>query len=224
MQIPPPTDENQTGFGADASVDDPNAAPFTEEDVGTEQATEKEQAQYDLIVSRAVNYIHGNGKDQVDKLLSAGNSPAETIGQATATIVKQIATSISDQEGKLGDGVLFHAGLEIVEVLTDYGMGTGKFSFTDDEEMEQQIQEAFLQAIRIYGEAGLKDGTIGDAEKQEAEKLMDQGVRSEESRGIKPTMRTDVRKQQMPQQQPEPPQQQEPAGPQGLVGRVAGGQ
>lgn len=162
-------------FGKDVQPENPTE---TLADVQEEQASEEEQAIYELVVARAVKFFHSKGKDQTLKMLSAGESPADAIGRTASMIVRAIKKSADESKKPIDDTILFHAGIEIVQELFEYGTEAGIFNFADDEEAQQQLDEALFFALKYYGEEALASNETDQAEMQ---KLMEQGAKQEQA-------------------------------------------
>jgi hypothetical protein len=162
-------------FGRDVKPEQPGKTMMDEPE---EQATEEEQAQYTIVVSRAVKLFHGSGRDQTLKMLASGESPADSIGRTAAMTIRMIKKS-ADEAGKpIDDGILYHAGVEIVEELFEYGTQANVFQFADAQEAQEQHDEALFYALKYYGEEALAAGEIDQGEMQKA---MQQGIQQEQS-------------------------------------------
>ena len=158
-------------FGADAETveeEDPNAEI---------EASPEEQADYELVVARAYKFIYGAGKDQTLKMLSAGESPAAGIGRATAMILRAIKTSAEQSGKKIEGDILFHAGAELVEDLSEFGKTAKVFEFRDEAEDEQQTQEALFYAMKYYGEEAMANGEV---DQEAAQQAVQQGIQQEQ--------------------------------------------
>lgn len=179
------------GFGADQAPP-PSGDPYEGED---QPATEEEQAQYDLVVARAVKFIHGEGRENTLKMMAAGAKPAEGVGTAAANIVKMIEQSAGKSGKAFADGVLFHAGAEIVEELMEFGEQAGVFEFRDDAEAQQEMDESIMYALKAYGEGGLAAGTIPQEEIDSSKKYMQEGIAREEANGTAPPLPAELQQQ-----------------------------
>lgn len=160
--------------------EDPSTEQGQMEDDGEEQATPEEQAMYDLVVSRAVKYMHGPGRDSVLKMMGSAKSPAEGVGQAAVMIVKTIKASIKNQKKELPEGVLFHAATEIITNLMAMGEARGLFQFDSEEDQQKQTEEALMIGLKLYGEEGLQTGEL---DRGEAQRQMQEGLASEQAQG-----------------------------------------
>lgn len=169
---------NPRPFGQDAEQE-PETDP-TDPQAEGEPATPEEQAQYDLVVARAMKFMHGEGRDQTLKMLGSGETPAQSIGATAAMIAKAIKQS-ADQAGKpIDPDVLFHAGAEIVEELSAYGEAAGVFQFASPEESERQTEEGLFHALKIYGEGEIASG---EADQEAAMRTVQEQLAQERARG-----------------------------------------
>lgn len=166
-------------FGADVEAMPEDDDMMT----GEEPATEEEQAMYELVVARAMKFAYGAGKDQVLKTLSSGENPADGIGRAASTIVRAIKQS-ADQAGKpISDDILFHAGIEIVEDLAEFGSKSGIFQYRDEAEEQEQTELALFYAMKYYGEEALASGDITPEDQEAARRAIDEGIAKERQAG-----------------------------------------
>lgn len=162
-------------FGKDVK---PEKEPANMMDIPQEEATEEEQAKYTLVVARAIKLFHGTGRDQTLKMLASGETPAESVGRTAAMTVRMIKKS-ADEAGKpIEDEILFHAGVEIVDELFNYGTQAGVFKFSDAKEAQQQHDESLFYALKYYGEEALANGEVDRNAMQQA---MQQGIQQEQS-------------------------------------------
>lgn len=148
--------EDMRPFGADAE-----AMPEDDDlESGEVEATPEEQATYDLVVSRAYKFIYGDGKDQVLKMLSSGEIPADGIGRATAMILRAIKQSADEADKPIDGDILFHAAAEIAEDLSEFGKTAKIFHYRDEAEDQQQTEQSLFYALKYYGEDALDNGEI----------------------------------------------------------------
>ena len=185
----------------------------TEESVAMseENVSEQEQVAYDSAVSKGMKYMYGPGADNVLKILGSAKNPAQGIGQVTAMIAKQLHTSSEDQGQSLPDGVLFAASQEIAESALELGTEAGVFEFDNEGEAQEQVDQGFMWALKIYGEQGLADGTLDE------EALAEEGQRppGQNTAGVNPQVAQAVN-------QAVSTPQQGPAGAGIISGRMGG--
>jgi hypothetical protein len=153
---------NTTGkshaFGDTAEVVDP-----TNED-GSVNATEEEQLQYDMIVSRAIKMIHGKGQDNILKTLGSSETPSQGIGQVTAQLITALSQSAKEGGMKISDDVLQNAGMEIIEELSELAENKGVYQYDSPEEEKQELADSALWAMRHYEQQRLQSGEVGPEE------------------------------------------------------------
>jgi hypothetical protein len=160
-------------FGADAE-EMPEENDLESGDI---EATEEEQAMYDLVVARAYKFAYGEGKDQTLKVMSSGENPADGIGRATAMIVRAIKKSADEAGKKIPGDILFHAATEVVEDLSEFGKSAKVFEFRDDAEDQEQTEQALFYAMKYYGEEALANGEV---DQEEAQRAVQQGIQQEQ--------------------------------------------
>lgn len=158
--------QNPRAFGNTPEVEEPGEMP----------ATAAEQAQYDLVASRALKYIHGKGRDQILQSMGAANSPAEGIGQVTAHLFRQIKDSAKQGGQEIDDEIMLNAAGEVVEDLAELGQKEGIFKFDDQAEAQEQTEDSLLWAMQYYGKEAQGRGEL-DADL--ARKFMDDGMANE---------------------------------------------
>lgn len=133
-----------------------------------EQATPEEQAQYDQFVNNALEIIYPKGEAQgmspaIKAHLSGQfepelqnmlqqiqpplnpSSPIEALAATAALVVMTLENSAGQSGKEIDAAVLFHAGLEITQILADDGKEFGIFDLGD-----QDQEKAFYRAVDIY--------------------------------------------------------------------------
>jgi len=158
--------------------------PEPEEEInenGERPASEDEQLEYDMILARAEKYIFGKGKEQVLKLLGSGETPAQSIGQAAAMVIRLIGQAAKGSGKELRPAAMQEAGMDLVEDLSELGKVAGVFQFADEAEEQEQLEQAVFYGMKYYGEAMQKAGEITPEMQQQAQSQMDQGLAAEQA-------------------------------------------
>lgn len=152
-QMPTPGGD---GTDADASGDD------------SVKATPEEQHQYNQMVTRAKQFIHGQkSRDAVLKMLNVQGQPAfENVGRATASIVQMLETTAEKSGAPLGQDVLFHGGMAIAQDLLNLGIKSGSFGKVKPDQQPHLLQLSVLAAMKHYGNAQIQGGTAQTADAQ----------------------------------------------------------
>ena len=132
---------------------DPAALPLGDVAQDESAPTPDEQEQYDKVVTNALDYLSGEGGDAALERMQAGD-PVEAIGKIAAQLGQAIVAAAAEAGVQIDDGVLFHAGREVVEALVDLGKAAGLLEGT-----EQEIEKAFYVALQGYGEGLIASGT-----------------------------------------------------------------
>lgn len=171
--------EDPRGFGEDAAPgEEQDSATGSSPLAGPDQpASDEEQAMYNLVVSRAIKFMYGQGKNQVLKVMGAAETPAKGVAQAAVMIIRRMVDSAQQQNQQISEDVLYNAGVEIVENLMNLGVHFGVFQFKDDKEAAQQQDEALGWALNYYGNDALQRGEI---DQQGAMQQFQQGLASEQ--------------------------------------------
>jgi len=164
---------NTRAFG-----DTPEAEPETNKD-GQVVASEEEQENYDMIVSRAIKVIHGEGQDDILKMMGSSETPAEGMGRVTANVIRVVYQSAKQAKRNITPEVLMYAGMEIIQELSEFGQARGIFEYEDEDDEAAQIQDAGLYATQFYGKAEQDAGEISPQMKGQAQQKMAEEVEKE---------------------------------------------
>ncbi|MCK4869521.1 MAG: hypothetical protein KAS93_00250 [Gammaproteobacteria bacterium] len=157
----PPQSADQQAFGKTAPI---------ESDGETE--TEEEQQQYDMLVSRALNQMHGDGKSNIVNMLSVNKSPAKGMGQASALLLRGLVSSAKEAGTEITDKVIQAATIDIVEYLNELGEVTGVYEYTDDDEADSEMKDAIVMSVKNYTDAARKAGEITPEMENSAKKQL----------------------------------------------------
>ncbi|MBM3534876.1 MAG: hypothetical protein FJX60_17755 [Alphaproteobacteria bacterium] len=140
--------------GMDAEISaEPRArgfgAPSAEAPDDQANVTPEEQAQYTAFVENALRLYYGDktgGRLQATlKALSASGDPVQDLAATAATIVQRVEDSAKDRKVPLAEGVVFHAGAEILEDLAELAEKAGIHTFS-----EEEVEKAGYRAIDLY--------------------------------------------------------------------------
>lgn len=153
-------------------------------------ASETEQAEYDLVVARGLKFIHDKGRDQVLKLLSAAETPAQGIGMVTANLIRKIEDSAKQAGRELDPDILYSAAAEFVQDLNALAQKEKVYRYDNQEEAQQNAEDAMLWASQYYGQEGMARGELDQGTAQNA---MQQGLAMENptapvTRGVRQAM------------------------------------
>ncbi len=165
--------------------DTPEDEPETNED-GTVEPSEDEQLDYDMIVTRALKQIHGSGMDNILKTLGSAERPSQGMGQVTARLIETLKQSAKEGGREIADNTLQHAGVEIIQELSELAVAKGVFEYADEAEEDQEIQDAGLWAVKYYGEAQKNAGAITPEMTGQAQQDMQQGIEAEQQSMAQP--------------------------------------
>lgn len=141
----------------------------------------EEQAQYDQFVTKALTLIHGE-KSQ-DAILEQLNQKDLELYEAVGRSAAQMAMALADQAKaagiELSPDVVWHATKDyIVPELFEIGEASRIFP----EAPQEQIDMAFLEATKVYGEQML-EGPDGGKLSEEAENFYAEQVAREVDSG-----------------------------------------
>lgn len=188
------------------------------------QADPDEQGVYDLVVTQAMEHIHGErSRDKVLKQLASGPSPAQAIGKIVAQLGLAAFRSAKStgKADKLSQDVMLSATKELVEQLLELGQAAGAFQVASPEQAGQIAQQAAMEAVRIYGEELLASG---DLDSQAAGHQLQQEI-AREQQGMQQTpVAAGVSQAINSPQGGQPPPGNEQGAPAGGQGAPAGGQ
>jgi hypothetical protein len=159
--------------------------PGSFDDVDENYVSPEEQAQYDQFVTKALKLIHTKGSQRA--LLQQLNQPKmkvyEAVGRAAAMMAMTIAEQAEASGAKLSPDVVFHGTADyIVPELFEVGQAAKIIPMEDE---QNQINMAFLEAQRVYGEE-LLNSPDGPKLQQEAQDYYSHQVAREMDEGGDP--------------------------------------
>ncbi len=160
------------------------------------QASEQEQAEYELLSSRALKFIHDKGRDDVLKAMSSAEDPAQGMGKVAASVIRNIESSAKQGGRELDPDMLYQAGADIIEDLALLAQKEGVYEFEDEAEAQEYTEDALLWAVQYYGKEGMAGGELDQGE---AQKVMQEGLAAENpaapvTRGVRQAMYDDKSK------------------------------
>lgn len=185
--------------------DKESAVSLEAESDGTEEvpATDEEQDTYDMIVARALSFMHGEGQKNILKMLGSGETPAKSLGQATANIAQMMYKSATEGGREVTSETLINAAAEIMEELNDMGQAAGVFKYENEQESEEQLDDGMGWAMKYYGDMDLQSGAITPEWQEEAQGQVKEGVAKEQIKmkavdeGVKKAINTPQEKRGM---------------------------
>lgn len=164
----------------------PGMSPAMFDEVDETTVLPQEQAQYDQIVNQAMRMIHGERSR--DKVLEQINRPEMPVYQAvgrTAAMMAQAITQKAKTSGQeLSPDAVWHAGADvIVPEIMIVGVESNIFPFKQDsEEFQTQMEMAFLEGNKVYGEQMLQ-GPDAQRFSQEAQDFYTEQIALEADEG-----------------------------------------
>ena len=176
--------ENPRNFGAGAeTTNEPEEEWNTDEG---EPATEDEQQDYDLLVIRAQKIMFGDGREKILTLLGSGESPAKSIGQAESMLIKSLRQSAKEQGRDISDEIALNAGAEIGEDLSELAKSAGVFKYDSEADELQELEDAMLWGVKLYGDGMIQSGEITPEIQQAAAKVTQENNQREYDGAPKP--------------------------------------
>jgi hypothetical protein len=156
---------------------------------GTVKASPEEQHQYNQMVTKAKQFIHGKqSRDAVLKMLNLPGKPAyENIGRAAANIVQMIEKSAESSGMQLSQDVMVHGGMAIVQDLLNTAKTAGVLGKVDESQLPHLFQLSVLEAVKQYGQSMI---AAGNAPTNDAKNFMAHMVTQEAQSGKAPAALT----------------------------------
>lgn len=164
-------------------VEGETATPIEDESdpYAEEEATPEEQETYDMIVARALTFMHGDGQKNILKMLGSGETPAKGLGLVTANIAQMMNQSATEGGREVTPETLLNASAEIMEELNDMAQAAGIFKYDNEQEATEQIEDAMGLAMKYYGDMDLQAGKITPELQEEAQMEVRKGVEREQA-------------------------------------------
>jgi hypothetical protein len=136
----------------------PGMAP--DQAAGGEPASPEEQAQYEQFVNNAYELIYDEQAiGKVLEGLQGDGNPQDGLAFTAANIVAHLEASAEQSGAPLAEGVVFNAGVEILEDLANLAGHAGIHDFS-----EEEVEGALYKALDVYREV---KGAMGGGVDQE---------------------------------------------------------
>ena len=132
-----------------------------------EQPSEEEQAQYDMIIAQATNFIHTpKATDQFLAQIGKVQQPAQTLGLQAARINLGILESAKRAGTQLTPAAVINANQEIVEELADLALNTGQLKLDSEEEVRNLLEQSMFVATNATMQSAVQAGLLDKNELQ----------------------------------------------------------
>lgn len=134
-------------------------------DGAPQQASPEEQAQYEQFVNKAYELIYAQGEANpaILKSLEGNGDPIDGLANTAAMVVLRVEEAAEASGAQLADGVVYNAGIEILEDLASLARTAGIHEFD-----EKDTEAALYRALDVY--RAFKEGAGGiDQQKYQAE-------------------------------------------------------
>lgn len=144
------------------------------DDVGSEAATQEEEAQMEALIEPAMGLIHGEGtsKKVVEMLKNGAQNLADTIGSLASQMLTVLQGEIEKQGKAIDDSVVMQAGELIVTELIEVAQAIG-LAPEDEAGVGKLFEEAILAGLQAHGKAmGTKNGVTPDQARQQLDGLL----------------------------------------------------
>lgn len=173
--------------GFDDSTENPRAfgdrpEPESEEN---NDATEDEQLDNDLIVTRARKMMFGKGRENILKQLGSSKTPAEGIGKVSAMLIRSLVTAAKEGGRDVSDDAALNAGHEVGEDLNDLAKANNVFTYDSEEDELSELQDASLWGVKYYGDEQISNNEITPEMQQLAQAQMKAGIAEEQGGKMK---------------------------------------
>lgn len=121
----------------------------------------EEQKMYEMTVLNAMAIIYaGDSKKPAPKVieaLGASENPTMNLASAAVSIVMYLSENAAERGVEIDDSILYHVGVAVVEELAAIAAKEGIHDFS-----EQEIEQAFYQALDMYRTAGAESGLVDE--------------------------------------------------------------
>lgn len=134
------------------------------------QVDPKRQQQYDVLVSNAVEFIHGPQLEKVLQRLQQGD-PAEGAGTIAGEIMAGQIMSATSAGVQLDRGALFHGTNEVVGAVLEVAAASG---LIDDPPPDNDVNFAFVAALDKVIDAAQASGMVTEHEVTQARQMSEQ--------------------------------------------------
>lgn len=126
-----------------------------EETEGEPNVTPEEQAEYDLFVKNAMEFIYTEEDKVLPDVMNrlATGNPVDGLAQTAVWVVGMVESSAKASGREMSNDVVFHGGREILEQLVEVAEAGGGHDFT-----AKEIESAWYKALDLYREAATPEG------------------------------------------------------------------
>lgn len=149
-----------------------------------EEATPEEQAQYDQLVNKALDFMGKNASQILAGINDKSKPVHENVGEAALQMGMNIKGQASAAGVEISPDVLLGAGAEIIAHLMELADAGGILPFeADSDEYDQELSMALLHATKLAGDEFLKGPGNTPEAQEEAGNFIAQGVAKEVQAG-----------------------------------------
>lgn len=149
----------------------PEAMPPEQQDEESNVSPE-EQAQYETFVTKAADIIYGEGKvmPEILEALSPGKdapAPGEqreggnpaviALANTAVQVIQKLDVASHEANAPVSDDVLYHGGVEVIEMLAEVAEAAGIHAYT-----EEELNGALFQAVDDYRPIAIAMGRTND--------------------------------------------------------------
>lgn len=148
---------------------------------GATEATPEEQAQYDALVTKALELMYGDQSHDmvVERMKASSSNLPAMIGLLAANLARAGVAELRQQGQQVDDEIVAYAGFEIIAELMDLAQAIKLIPEGDD--LEKIGHGAMYIAIRKYAELADKAGEVTDQDREDIRQgLQEQGLSGQE--------------------------------------------
>ncbi len=163
---------------------------------GEPQGDDQKRAMFEQLAGPKLEYIWGQGLEDVKQVLSAGaDAPEQAIGDLVGKMLASSAMQARDNGSMVPPDVMTATAMELINNVTDIAV---KMGVVPEEQANDIGESSFIVSIATFGQMAAQSA-LGPQEKQQYASIIDEMEKIAEMKGG----------QGQPQQQPEQPQQQQ---------------
>lgn len=164
---------------------------------GEPQGDDQKRAMFEQLAGPKLEYIWGQGLEDVKQVLSAGaDAPEQAIGDLVGKMLASSAMQARDNGSMVPPDVMTATAMELINNVTDIAV---KMGVVPEEQANDIGESSFIVSIATFGQMAAQSA-LGPQEKQQYASIIDEMEKIAEMKGGQG---------QQPQQQPEQPQQQQ---------------
>jgi len=155
-----------------------------QQEFGEETPSPDEQAQYDQLVNKALDFMSQN-PDQVVASLNNKDKPVyESVGEMAYKIITNIESQANAAGVEISGDVGFAAGEEVIEHLMELGDAAGIFPFDQSSDEYDEVQAtAYAHGANLAANEIMSGPQYGPEMQEEAGNVVAQQVAGERQRG-----------------------------------------